>query len=397
MSRTSTTLLAATAAAAVLLTGCSSVQDQKAASSAAASSATTSAAATATADPAAQAAADAVKQVLAAAPPFTAPGPALTGVAALKGKKVYFVPATYQVPVFQAVAASLKGAFGAAGITVEVCDGKANPANMATCIQQGIDAKASAVVTGSIPQELVPVAYTSAQKAGVPIVNTMIQPAGPGDPKQVAYLTPAYVPMQALSANWVIADSGAAAQVLYVEITDTPATVVWAEQGALATYAKACPACKVTVVKVNTGQLDKLPSLVTSELTKNPKIGYVQTEVDFTVQPVVEGLQAANATSVKIAGMDGTLATLQMLAAGRFVHSEIGFNADALGWYAADQALRMMTGGPANVDVAFPYQRMFTAGNVGGLALTPDAEKSGAWYGANDYQDGFRKLWGIEG
>ena len=193
----------------------------------------------------------------------------------------------------------------------------------------------------------------------------------------------------------MIADSGAAATVLYIEITDTPATQIWAEQGALATYAKACPKCEVTVIKANTGQFDKLPSLVTSELTKNPDIGYVQTEVDFAVQPTVEGLQAANATSAKIASMDGVLATLQMLKAGQFVHSEVGFNADALAWYAADDALRMMAGQPANVNVSFPYQRMFTAANIGELKLTPEAEKSGEWYGPTDYQDGFLKLWGL--
>ena len=38
---------------------------------------------------------------------------------------------------------------------------------------------------------------------------------------------------------------------------------------------------------------------------------------------------------------------LQMLKGGQFVHSEVGFNADALAWYAADQALRMMTGQPS--------------------------------------------------
>lgn len=394
MSRTSSAVLAVSAVAALLLTGCSSVEEQAAGTSA---SAAPSSAASAASDPAVAAAAAAVEAVTKAAPAFTAPGPAVPDVAKLKGRTVYYVPATYQVPVFQAVGAALEGALGAAGVKVEVCDGKANPANMASCIQQAIDAKAGAVVTGSIPQDLVSVAYQSAQKAGIPIVNTMTQPAGPGDPTQVAYLTPAYVPMQAQSASWVIADSGGAATVLYVQITDTPATVVWAEQGALATYAKSCPKCEVTVVKVNTGQLAKLPSLVTSELTKNPKIGYVQTEVDFTVQPTVEGLQAAGATTVKIAGMDGTLATLQMLKGGQFVHSEIGFNADAMAWYAADQAVRMMSGLPSLTNVAFPYQRMFTADNVGGLTLTPEAERSGEWYGANDYQDGFKKLWGLEG
>lgn len=391
MTTTFTRLWAGVAATGVLLlAGCSSVEDQKADGQA-----SDSASADASSNPQAAAAQEIVDQATQPAPAFSAPGPALKDVGSLEGKSVYFVPATYQVPVFQAVAGSLKGALGPAGIDVEVCDGKSNPANMASCIQQAIDAKAGAIITGSIPEDLVSVAFQSAKDAGIPIVNTMTAPAGPGDPKQVGYLTPDYITLQSQSASSVIADSGAAAQVLYVEITDTPATILWAEKGALATYEKSCPDCEVTVVKVNTGQIDKLPSLVTSELTKNPDIGYVQTEVDFTVQPTVEGLQAANATSVKIAGMDGTLATLQMLADGQFVMSEVGFNADALAWYAADQALRMMSGESAVVNEDFPYHRMFTAANVGDLSLTPEAEKTGEWYGPTDYQDGFLELWGL--
>ena len=372
----------------LLLAGCSSVEDQKAGGGAS-SSASSSAA------PEAAAAQQAVAAATQPAPAFTAPGPAVSGVTGLKGKTVYFVPATYQVPVFQALQGSLESALAKAGVKLEVCDGKSNPANMASCIQQGIDAKAGAIITGSIPEELVPNAFKSARAAKIPVVNLMTAPAGEGDPQQIAYLTPAYIALQGLSANWVIADSNAAANVLYIEITDTPATTIWAEQGALATYAKACPACKVTVIKANTGQFDKLPSLVTSELTKNPAISYVQTEVDFAVQPTVEGLQAANATSAKIASMDGVLATMQMLKAGQFVHSEIGFNSDALAWYAADDALRMMAGQPANINVSFPYQRMFTAANIGELNLTPEGEKSGEWYGPTDYRDGFLKLWGL--
>lgn len=380
-------LLAALAAGALLLTGCSSVEEQSKAADETSDSAPPSAEAVA--------AQEKVDEASQAVDTFEAPGEALTGVGDLAGETVYFIPATYQVPVFQALAGSLEGALGAADIEVEVCDGKSNPSNMASCFQQAIDAQAGAIVSGSIPTELASVAFESAAEAGIPVVNTMTAPAGPGDPTDVAYLTPDYIGLQSLSASSVIADSDAQAHVLYVQITDTPATTLWAEKGALATYEQGCPDCEVTVVKANTGQFDKLPSLVTSVLTKNPDIDYVQTEVDFAVQPVVEGLQAANATSVKIASMDGVLPTLQMLQGGQVVHSEVGFNADALAWYAADQALRMMTGQPSVTDVAFPYQRMFTPDNIGDLDLTPDAEKTGEWYGSTDYQDGFTELWGL--
>jgi ribose transport system substrate-binding protein len=391
MSRKLKPLLAAGAAGALLfLSACSSVEEQNAAAADAGGSDDNAASSAE-----GQAAQKLVDQFSQAVSGFEAPGDPVDGVADLKGETVYFVPATYQIPLFQGIAGSLERALGSAGIELEVCDGKANPANMASCIQQGIDADAGAIITGSIPRELASVAFESAQKAGIPVVNTMTAPAGPGDPRQVAYLTPDYIGLQAMSANWVIADSDAKANVLYVQITDTPATNLWAEQGALATYEKSCPDCNVTVIKANTGQFDKLPSLITSELSRNPDIDYVQTEVDFAVQPTVEGLQAANATSVKIASMDGVLATMQMLKSGQFVNSEVGFNVDALAWYAADQALRMMAGQPSNTEVDFPYERMFTSENIDELNLSPEGEKSGEWYGSTDYQDGFLGLWGL--
>jgi ribose transport system substrate-binding protein len=45
------------------------------------------------------------------------------------------------------------------------------------------------------------VAFESAAKAGIPVVNTMTVPAGPGEPSDVAYLTPDYVGLQSLSAS----------------------------------------------------------------------------------------------------------------------------------------------------------------------------------------------------
>lgn len=381
-------LLAASAVGAMVLSGCSTVSDQS-------SSASSSGAASEASSPEAQAAQEQVAAASKAVDTFTAPGPDVPGVDQLKGKTVYFVPANGQIPLFQAIKGSLEASLGKAGITVEVCDGKANPANMASCIQQGVDAKAGAIITGSVDPALAPNAFKAAAAAGIPLVNMMTTPTGEGDPKLVAYLTPDFIKQQATAANWVIADSNAKANVLVVQITDTPVTTMWAEQGIVNTYTSGCPACKVSVVKANTGQLDKLGSLITSEVSKNPDLQYVQTEFDFAIAPTVGGLQAANATKVKISSQDGTLAALQSLQKGQFVASDVGFNADALAWYGADQAIRMMAGQASNQNVAFPYARAFNSTNIGELKLTPEAEKSGEWYGSTDYQAGFLKLWGL--
>lgn len=385
--------LAALVVGAVALTaGCSTVEDQKIASNQSALPSSGNGSGNAAGVEAAKANVAATRKPVGS---FDAPGPAIKGVDKVQDKTVYFVPANYQIPLFQGVKASLEAALGTAGVKVTVCDGKANPEGMASCIQQGVDAKAAAIVTGSIPQEQVSVAFEQAKNAGIPLVNMMTVPAGDGDPTKVAYVTPDFIRLQALAADAVIADSNGTANVLVVKITDTPATKIWIEQGALAEYEKNCPDCKVTTIEANTGSLDKLASLVTSELTKNPNITYVQTEFDFEVQPVVQGIQGASRSDVKISTHDGVLPVMQMLKNDQFVFSEVGYNVDALAWYGADQALRMMAGQPSNQMVQFPYQRMFSADNIGELKLTPDAEKSGEWFGSTGYQAGFKKLWGV--
>lgn len=387
------TTLVAVVAGALLVVGCSpaveSADADKTSDKGSAQPATQS-------DPQARAAADALAAATEPVESFEPPGPALEGVEGLAGKKVYYVPAVYGIPLFKTLGDSLTAALETAGVTVEVCDGKANPSDVASCLSQAVDAKAAAVITGSIPVEMASTAFRSVQDAGIPLLNAMTVPAGEGDPRKTAYLTPNFVQMQAWSADAVIADSDGKAHVLAVQVTDNPATELWMKQGALAEYEKNCPDCEVTVIRTNTGQLDKLPSAISSALSRDPEIKYVQTQFDATVQPTVQGLQAAaGGNDVQISSMDGTLAVMQMLEDGRFVGSEVGYNLDALAWYSADQVLRMMTGQASIPNLQFPYQRVFTPENVGELQLTAQAQGSGEWYGATDYREGFTKLWGL--
>lgn len=338
-------------------------------------------------------------KVAAAAPAiqaFKAPGPAIANVKALAGKTVYYIPANSAVPIFKAVGDAMTYALQSAGVKVQVCDGKSNPASIADCFTQAVTAKAGAIVAGSIPAELAPNAFAAATAAGIPIVNTMTIPAGPGDPKKVAYVTPNFIGFQQVMADYVIANSNAAASVLVVKITDTPATKIWIDAGALPEYKKHCTKCKVTVLSVNTSQFGKLPSMISTALIKDPSIGWIHSDADFAIQPIQQGLQASpRGSQIKVVSMDGTLPVLQMVKAGRMVKADMGYNLNAFGWYAADQALRMMTGASSVQNEQFPYSRLFQQANASRLNLTPQAQTTGEWYGSTDYQAGFKKLWGV--
>lgn len=354
-------------------------------------------------DPAAIAAGEAILPIQQPVDTFDAPGPAIANVASLKGKTVYYIPATMQVPLFKVVEQGLQASFGAAGIKVVTCDAKVNPQDLATCLGQAVDAKAGAVIDGSMPYVMAPNAFDAVAKAGIPIVMGLLgdsamqgDSAAMSDASKVGYVTPNYIQLEAFSAMRVINQSNAKANVLVVEATDTDATKAWIEYGALPTYKDMCKTCKVTVLKTTTSELDKLPSLISAKLVADPSIDYIQSTFDSLTQSILQGIQSAG-SKAKVVSMDAFLDVLQGMKAGGPVIGDTGYNLFAMGWYMADQSFRMMTGGKAIEKEVFPFRRMFTPDNVGTLDLTAKGQESGLWYGKADYMGGFAKLWGLAG
>jgi ribose transport system substrate-binding protein len=345
--------------------------------------------------PEAQAAAEIVKAASTAVNEFTAPGPAVDG-SVLEGKTVYYVPATLQVPLLNIVGEALTGALGEVGATVQICDAKANPADAASCLTQAVDAEAAVVVSTGLPKEFAPAAFDALLASGIPWVQAFTSTEGEEDPAQVAYVTSDNVLLQGWAANWVIADSDAKAKVLVIKLTDTPATTAWADFGILATYENGCPGCTVEVIEINSGQTDRLPSLVSSALVANPDITYVQSQFDQFQPSVTQAIQSAGRDDVKVVSVDGLLSTLQDLESGRHMAASVGFNQDAFAWYIADAAVRLAAGEGAVVKLDFPFRRIFTEQNVGELTLTPEAQASGEWFGEADYKAGFLELWGVK-
>lgn len=345
-------------------------------------------------NPEAQAAAELIATVSEAADQFVAPGPAVDG-SALAGRTVYFIPATLQVPLLNVIGQGVTEALGNVGATVQICDARANPADAASCISQAIDAQAAAVVTTGMTPDFAPTAFSALIDAGIPWVQGLTAPVGDGDPTEVAYVTPNIVLLQSWATNWVIADSDAAAEVLVIKLTDTPATTMWADLGILATYDEACSGCNVEVIEINAAQTDRLPSLISSSLIANPRITYIQSQFDQFLPAITQGIQSAARQDVTVNSVDGYLSTLQDIESGGHVKSVVAFNPNALAWFMADAAVRLGSGAEAVVNADFPFRRVFTSENVGGLTVTAEAQASGEWFGEADYKAGFLELWGL--
>ena len=332
---------------------------------------------------------------------YPPPGPALKNVKSLKGKTVWYIPITEKVEFFQAVTGGLKTALAKAGVNLRSCSGEANPSATAACVNQAVDARAGAIILDAIPIAVAAQAFQAAKASNIPVLVTDQDPPPPGVPgavKGIGDAKTAYalnsLALQKAIADWVIADSNGKANVLVSELTDSPSTQAWIEQGAIAEFKALCPGCKTTLSKINIASLDLVPSKVSSDLLRNQDTNYVIAEFDATIQPIQAGVQQAGfSTKVKGASSSGLLSPLQLIKSGNFIHADMGIDYAYQGWAIADEVFRMMLAQPPVVEKV-PH-RLFTKDNVGTLKLTPAAEASGEWYGSTAFRAMFTKLWGL--
>jgi ribose transport system substrate-binding protein len=388
-SRRTRTLLPAAALTAALLAGCGG------------SGVTTStqAASSASAAPGVQRA-TALATQFEQTTPYQPAGGQLTGVdTALAGKTVYYVPIVQQVPIFPVVESGLSQALAAVGARLRVCDGGASPATATACLNQAIADGAAAVVTDSIPFGFAQQGFLSLQKHHIPILLGDEPPVGAaGAPAagtdQLAFLETNQTRATSLSADWIISHSQGKADVLVIEVTDSPLTVQAITQGALVQFSTLCPDCTVHTITTSTANLSSLPSAVSSALLKDRNIGYVFSEFDTDVQAALGGVvQSGFASKVTGVSSMGILGSLQMLRSSNFLYEDTGSDGVLLGWQYADQVFRMILHQPVLQSEDIP-QRVFTRANVSSLDLTAAGQLSGTWYGTAGFKAAFEKLWG---
>lgn len=324
------------------------------------------------------------------------PGPPLD-VSSLRGKTVYWIPITSQAPVFGIEQAATAEAFAAAGVTLQVCDGQANPAQVTRCVDQAVAAGAAGIITSSVPPDFARNAFAAAVAAKIPIEFVNAQPseipAGWG--AYATALPPEFGTMAEISSDLIIADSKGKGNVLLVGVTDSSVTKTTYEKSMKGYLAKECPGCTVDSVLVGSTTVSNLASQVGAALVKNPNTRYVHVEFDSFAPPVVQALRQANkAGNVKLVTNAGQLDGMQRVAAGGG-WADTGWSIAACGWNEADVMLRMMLGQDPLADAHQTPIKTHTAATVKGLDLTRAGWLSGAWTSDDDFRMMFTKLWGV--
>lgn len=380
----------------IALSGCSS-SDQSSGAASTAATAAASAVASAATEPAADiAGAEAALAEYSGPATWVEPGPAFD-ISGAKGKSVVYIPLDNSIPIFTVIYGEMEKALKEAGAVPSLCDGKGNPTQWAACISDAAGRGASVIILDSIPVASVAEAAKAAQEAGVKIID-----GNNGDPEIVPEGTDARVSFQyslsgRLVSDWIITDSAGDANVLIIQSPESGNVPDLVGKGYAAELAAKCPSCKVQIADVAIADwATKLQPTVQAALAADPSINYIIPIYDGMSTYVVPAIAAAGAADrVKVATFNANLDPMKKMAAGDSVFVDVGSHNAYEGWAYADQSLRLITGNAPSANENVPA-RVFTRDNVGELKLTPEAERSGEWYGDNTYQQKYKELWGLK-
>ena len=93
----------------------------------------------------------------------------VSGVSALKGKTVWYIPIGEATPLMSAIGTNLTQALGQVGVKVHLCDGQFLPTDIATCMSQAVSQGAAGVVTCYVDYAALPTAFDSLVSHHIPV------------------------------------------------------------------------------------------------------------------------------------------------------------------------------------------------------------------------------------
>jgi ribose transport system substrate-binding protein len=325
-------------------------------------------------------------------PQFHAPGPRFDARDALRGKLIFEIPITSEVPFIAAVEMGMREAAAEVGAELRVFPNQGDPAQWAQGIRTAIASHADAIVLLAQDPELVRPQVEQAERAGIPVV--VLRTTGEGQPCPSIGTTCVPAPFEQagrLEADFVIGDSEGEANVLAITSKDARSTGPLLA-GLRDEFETKCPDCKLRLVDVPIPDwATKIRGEVQSALVRDPNIDYVIATYDSMSQFAVPAIVAAGkADKIKIAAFNGTPFVLGMIQDGNVVAMDVGENLGWVGWAGMDQAFRVVAGERPARSEHTPL-RVFDADNADETGDPPRFDRG---YG-QPYVEGYRQLWGV--
>jgi ribose transport system substrate-binding protein len=319
-------------------------------------------------------------------------------IAKAKGKSVFFVNLTEEIPALHEWSVVLAQQLKAAGVNTQGCDAKGSPNGITTCLQQGLAAKPDVIVALALDNDFIASYMAKAKAAGIKFITGQSgRPELPTSPDgRVAEVTFDYYQVGRILGAWFAADSSCAKgapQIVTTTSSRQPsAAEVAGMQSAIKQY---CAGMKLPAVQnvLIPDWPTKLPTVTRSALLANKKLQYIL--------PLYDGMTLYMNPSIKQMHVGHPVRMGSFNATPVVMQTEVSKNsplvADVGGpnqWYGvalADQVLRVLTGAPPVKSENVPL-RLFTPGNIKSINVAKD---EATWYGKVNPICEYHKLWGL--
>lgn len=327
-----------------------------------------------------------------AVPKFVPPGPAFDARTRAKGRTLFVIPASSQVPFVATIAQHIERIATPVGVRVKTWQNQGQPSQWVQGMNAAIAQRASAIVllAGIDPAALQP-QIKAAKAKGIPtIVAHLYDDNQPAAPNVGGLVNIPYKLAGRLIADQAIVDTKGRANALVVTINQVKSTIPMVA-GIRQEFRKYCSGCKLRFTDVTIPEIaTRIQPNVQAALTADPSINYVICLYDSAQVPFAAAAIRASGRvgRVKISTFNGTPEILKMVKQGDIVSMDVAENLEWIAYAVVDQSLRIM-GGLKPVKNARVPIRVFDRSNINqaGPNFTSGFGRS--------YISGYRKLWGL--
>jgi len=303
------------------------------------------------------------------------------------GKKIAFISCGVEACEIQGDI--IKEGAALLGWTAETIGTDGSPEQLQNAFQTALRQGADAVILNAVTRSVVAKQLAEAQKQGVPFVTlSSVEKPGNGILANIADTRNSGRIGELLAAK-IVSDSEGEANTLYVNISAFQILKALGDQFE-SSYKRYCPDCGYGSIDIPATSLGKdAPDRIVSYLRSHPQVNYVVLSVSNALGAgLPAALRAAGlADKVKIIGQSADTQTFQDLQAGN-IKAVVPYDYYTVDYLMLDALARHFAGVPLE-DQAPPLW-IVTADNM------PAGATEGLVPVVEDYQDQFKKVWGIE-
>lgn len=314
--------------------------------------------------------------------------------ASAKGKRVFFINLTEEIPALHEWGVVMSQQLKLFGVSTHVCDAKGSSAGIISCLQQGIAQRPNVLVAAALDTSFIASYIARAKSVGIRVITA--QTGVPGLPTisgDLAEVTFDYPAVGRLLGAWYAADSHCKSAPQIITSTSSRQPSLAEVSGMQSAIAQFCPhlvqraAQNVLIPDWPT----KLPTLTRSLLLAHPDLSYLLPLYDgmtIYMVPTIEQMHLGR--TIKVAAFNATPVVMQNeLAKPSPLAADVGGPNQWYGFALADQVLRVLIRAAPVADEHVPL-RLFTRANIGSINVKADES---TWYGTVNFRCMYHKLW----